>query len=147
MKCKDENKKMLQYLDGELNIPESLAFEQHLNECESCKSELNQLKLLYALIDEEKQEYTPNPFFANVVVAKISNAKNENLERSSLRRYITITSLAAAAVFFGIVIGTIFSNNSNSFDFSSTQSLEQLADDYMPEYESDPYQFINEINQ
>lgn len=147
MKCKDFNKMLILYLDGNIAPDYNEAFQEHLNTCSKCQNELSVLKTVYESIDAERKEYNHNHFFATRVLSRIQ-VRNQGVPRhESIQRYVSLTGLAVAAGVMGILIGTFFARTTSTFDSTSTQSWEQLADDYMPEYDSNPYQFVNENNQ
>jgi len=138
MNCNDYQKQIISYLDGELHQDLANDFENHLTGCNSCKIESEKLKMVYNLIDTEKLEFKTDPFMSARVLAKIEYKKSKYSESKISLRYITITSLAAAGIAIGIIIGSIYTSN-NSIDILSAQEWEQLADEYMPETDNNPY--------
>ena len=146
MNCQKYQKHIISYLDGELHQDLANEFEAHFKICEKCKKEMEGLKMAYNLIDIEKSEFEPNPFMSKRVLAKLNKS---DISTSSARyslQYLTIASLAAAGIAIGVLIGTLYSTNS-SVQTSTTQEWDQLADEYMPEVENNPYNMVTITNE
>lgn len=148
MTCQKYQKHILSYLDGELHQEQANEFENHLLSCENCKLELTKSKMVYNLIEAEKSEFKPDPFMSARVVAKITNKElHASLNTYSLR-YLAISSLAAAGMAIGVLIGTLYSSTTSLSENSTTsQEWDQLADEYMPEVENNPYNMVITTNQ
>jgi len=149
MNCKDYNKLFLSYLDGELHQDLVLDIKRHIEGCKSCATELEGLKKVYMIIEEEKSEFQPNPFLAAKVSAKIQNNNVHASQNSYSIRYLTIASLAAAGLVIGILIGTLYYSSSSTIQENSetAQVWDQLADDYMPEVDNNPYNVVINSNE
>ncbi len=152
MNCNNYKKHILSYLDGELHQDWSNDFEKHLTGCDSCKFEVEKLKMAYKLIDAEKSEFKTDPFMSTRVLATLNKT---DISTSSSRypfQYLTIASLAAAGIAIGILIGSLYSTNTSIPETTKVnQEWDQLADEYMPEVENNPYNTMvtttNEIPQ
>nr|HPI45011.1 hypothetical protein [Tenuifilaceae bacterium] len=106
---------------------------EHFNVCSNCSNELNRVKQLYGLIDEEKNEFSHNPYLSSKVLNRIKDDKEQESILLKPMRYALVASLSAAAVFVGIVMGSFLSNvNSNIAQSNSDESIELLADEYFP---------------
>jgi len=124
---------MLQFLDGELSAEKTSEMNEHFNVCSNCSNELNRVKQLYGLIDEEKNEFSHNPYLSSKVLNRIKDDKEQESILLKPMRYALVASLSAAAVFVGIVMGSFLSNvNSNIAQSNSDESIELLADEYFP---------------
>ncbi|HNV52298.1 MAG TPA: hypothetical protein PK784_03435 [Tenuifilaceae bacterium] len=133
MDCKNTKKLMLQFLDGELSAEKTSEMNEHFNVCSNCSNELNRVKQLYGLIDEEKNEFSHNPYLSSKVLNRIKDDKEQESILLKPMRYALVASLSAAAVFVGIVMGSFLSNvNSNIAQSNSDESIELLADEYFP---------------
>ena len=146
MSCKDYKKQIVSYLDGEL--PQDLAdmLNQHIKGCKSCSNALENLKNAYNTIESEKSEYIMNEFMSAKVLAKIKSNKLNYSANSVSLRYYAIASLAAAGIAIGIFIGSLYST-SNSAQVSTNQEWDQLAEEYMPEINNNPYELITITNE
>ena len=141
MNCKDTNKLMLQFLDGELSAEKTSEMNEHFNVCSNCSNELNRVKQLYGLIDEEKNEFLHNPYLSSKVLNRIKDDKEQESILLKPMRYALIASLSAAAVFVGIIMGSFFSNvNSNIAQSDTDESIELLADEYFPTSSNNIYE-------
>lgn len=146
MNCKDYKKHILSYLDGELHQDLAIDFRSHINNCDSCKLEIERLRLAYNLIDTEKSEFKSDPFMSTRVLAKINKTNLSYTTNKYSLRYLTIASLAAAGIAFGILIGTLYSTSTPE-STSINQEWDQLADEYMPEVENNPYNLVTTNNE
>jgi len=148
MNCKNYNKHFYQYLDGELPEGMAMQIEEHIKSCKSCEHALEMLKNVNKLIEEEKNEFKPDPFMSARIISKLTKSETHVIEPSYSLRYLTITSLAAAGIIIGIFIGSLFTSSNPIFeDSSTTTAYEQLADEYMPEVENNPYNLVTVENE
>lgn len=145
MNCKDTKRLMLQFLDGELSAEKTSEINEHLMVCSDCSGEINSIKQLYGLIEEEKKEFSYNPYLSSKVLERIKEDNEPKAILLSPMRYVLVASLSAAAVFVGIVLGSLFSNvNSNLAQSTSDESIELLADEYFPTSSNNIYDFQEE---
>lgn len=141
MNCKDTNKLMLQFLDDELSAEKTSEMNEHLMVCSECSNELSRVEQLYSLIEEEKNEFSHNPYLSSKVLNRIKDDKEQESILLKPMRYALIASLSAAAVFVGIIMGSFFSNvNSNVVQSDSDESIELLADEYFPTSSNNIYE-------
>lgn len=148
MSCKEYQKQIISLLDGKLHQELANELNSHLNGCESCREALDKLSNAYSLIELEKSEFKNNPFLSAKILAKIDNKRVSNSNAGASLRYLTIVSLAAAGIALGILIGTLYNKNT-SIDTTSTIKTwdQQLADEYMPEVENNPYKLVTITNE
>ncbi len=143
MNCKAIQKQILSYLDGELRGEMAINFEKHISNCKNCQIEIERFKRINSIIENEKKEFQANPFMSARILAKLSSKEVSIPKHKVTLRYLTISGLAAAGVTIGIIIGTIFSSvNSTTEIVSTDQEWEQLADEYMPEVDNNPYSMV-----
>lgn len=143
MNCKAIHKQILSYLDGELHGEMASNFEKHITDCKNCQNEVERLKAVNSFIADEKMEFKANPFMSARVLAKLSSKELSIPKHKVTLRYLTISSLAAAGVTIGIIIGSLFSSINTTSEIASTdQEWEQLADEYMPEVDNNPYNLV-----
>ncbi|NVO10109.1 MAG: zf-HC2 domain-containing protein [Bacteroidales bacterium] len=148
MSCKDYQKQIILLLDGKLHQKLANELNSHLNGCKSCREALEKLSKAYSLIELEKSEFKNNPFLSAKILAKIDNKRVSSSDAGVSLRYLTIVSLAAAGIALGILIGTLYNKN-RSIEASSTIQTwdQQLADEYMPEVENNPYKLVTITNE
>lgn len=142
MNCKGIKKQILSYLDGELHGEKAIDFKKHITECKNCQNEIERLKSINNIISGEKMEFRENPYMASRVLAKLGNKEASVPKPNMTLRYLTLSSLAAAGVTIGIIIGTLFSSVNSSIEITTDQEWEQLADEYMPEVDNNPYNMV-----
>lgn len=143
MKCGEFNKKIILYIDQELQEEVSRQFILHLDSCPDCKKKYDTIRSIYALAGDEINDYRGNPFFSQRVISRINTTLHPHPANESIK-YITISGLAIAAVLIGIVIGTFFVQTFNSTPVTSEGEWTLLTEEYLPEYDSNPYYYINE---
>jgi anti-sigma factor RsiW len=124
--------KLLSYLDGELDSATRTQLEDHLSSCHECRSSLSLLQRAYGIIDIDKKTLVTNPFLSARVWEKLQ------LENEVLRTplfplpKLAFTSIVAAGLALGIVLGSLVGNNNNFSSTAPTTEWDQLADDYFP---------------
>jgi predicted anti-sigma-YlaC factor YlaD len=141
MKCKEINTKFIEYLEKELNETQIQQFEGHISTCTNCKKAFNSFIRIYAEIEFEKNEFSPDPFLGQKIWSKIDvKEKSYNSPILSIRR-VAFTSIAAAGLFIGIIMGSLI----NSLILSSVndeieQSWTLLTEEYFPSEIYRPYE-------
>jgi anti-sigma factor RsiW len=144
MNCKEVNKNLISFLEGELNDAEQNSLQEHLNACSDCKKNLIQLEKIYSTIEIEKMEFNANPFMAQKIWDNMQSSESTfNAPVIPMRRS-TIITIAAAGIAFGVAIGSLL--NSTIFiqpNNTSEESWSQLADDYFPSDIYSPYEELN----
>lgn len=149
MNCKNYQKQIYKYLDGELPPDAAMQFELHIKSCKACELTLANLQAVNKLIEDEKNEFKPNPFITSRVISKLSNEESFSAEPRYTLRYLTIATLAAAGIAIGIMIGSLFASKTTLLENSSSSlAVDQLADEFMPEGDNNPYNYVvtdNEI--
>lgn len=147
MNCKNYNQQLYQYLEGDLSEALAMEIKKHIKECKVCEYDLIRLTQVTKLIDAEKSEFKFDPFMSARIITKLTKPEPLADQKYSLR-YLTITTLAAAGLIIGILIGSLFTSSSDLIDdTSSTAAYEQLADEYMPAVENNPYNLVTIENE
>jgi len=110
MRCKSVRKKLLEYFEGTLSRRDSIAVDNHVHECDSCRHEMEMFGRLSSLI--HKVDYPPTSIWDNFLDDLHERIDKEMaksfVEAQKNRAYITWgwTSAAIAAVVF--MIASIF---------------------------------------
>lgn len=146
MNCKMYQKHILSYLDGELHQKMANELNSHIQECKNCSDALAMLTKANSIIASEKSEFKADAFMAARILAKIKNKEVEYSSKAVSLRYYTVASLAAAGIAIGVLIGTLYSTNS-PIQTPTAQEWDQLADEYMPEVENNPYNMVTTTNE
>ena len=113
MNCELCQKELEAYCDGKLPGNIRIQVESHLNECAKCAVSYQSIVLINQVISEEK-ELKPNPFLSTRIMAEIENREHEQSESTSvitrIIRPVFITASMAAAIFAGVILGNLGSN-------------------------------------
>jgi hypothetical protein len=113
MNCKDIEKLLVLYHDGELDQAQREEIESHLAECPRCRARLAELAALDELIVDGEAERVPDPgkhywySFSKRVTRKLTNRKESIIPRRHTHplKFRIIPYLSAAvAVFLALVI-------------------------------------------
>jgi|GEM_PF-1138370 len=108
--CNEVRELILLYIDGELDDRELQEFESHIDDCDECKKELNEIKTVIDMCrDIDEVELPEN--FRDELHEKLVQAKNEQDGKSKIirlrNRYIRIFSAVAAGLLL-VVFGKGF---------------------------------------
>jgi anti-sigma factor RsiW len=125
MKCKDIQKRLSAYQDGELGPRERDLIAGHLKECQSCQGELAKLERAWRVL-EGLPEIQPEPDFYRQVVRKI-NGSCEPRRFPWLKEVFQLFSPMAACTLLviGLLVGTFAGNylaGSGLISFQSPQA-------------------------
>lgn len=143
MNCKLYQKQLVKYLDGELPSELAMQLQEHISKCSTCSNMLEQLQSIDKAVEDEKNGFIQNPLLTQRVMINLNKVAIDPDESRFSIRYITIATLAAAGLAIGILIGTLFTSSTSSLNDSSSASVyEQLADEYIPEVDNNPYNQI-----
>jgi anti-sigma factor RsiW len=147
MKCKDVNRMLYSFLDGELNEDMHRKVQQHVSTCTKCIETISHLREINSVIEAEKASVELNTFFAQKVVDRLQSKSNQASAPIIPLRRITVVSIAAAGIFLGVLIGSmanayLISKPSDGFDYQWSQ----LADDYFPNEPYSPYDELSDNN-
>ncbi|RLE07661.1 hypothetical protein DRZ78_02600 [Candidatus Aerophobetes bacterium] len=134
MKCKKIRKKLVAYLDGELEKKQRLLIEEHLLRCAECKKEVDLLsKTLYLLKDQQRLK--PSEDFEANLWEKIYSKERQVLPHFLRRRaYLILPAAVAAALIIGVVIGNLlgkvisFQNVNLEEEYLSSIGLDNFQD-------------------
>jgi predicted anti-sigma-YlaC factor YlaD len=110
MNCQLCQKNLEAYQEGRLPSDMMTQVESHINTCDSCKRIYN-IQLLAEKVISTEKEMDPDPFLITRVMAQIENLESESYRSGSLTSRILRPALIsvslAAAVFLGILLGTL----------------------------------------
>jgi anti-sigma factor RsiW len=112
MNCKEEEAKqrIVQYLDNELSDQERAETEEHLSQCNGCRSFLSELRQTWDLLDLYYGIEPTESFAANT----LAQVREEKRGARRLRILKTAAILAAACLLIALVIHYLPSQNSGS---------------------------------
>jgi predicted anti-sigma-YlaC factor YlaD len=143
MNCKEVNKNLLSFLDGELNEAQNTSIKLHIEKCHNCATVFQQIRELYTTIEIEKEQFEPNPFLAQKVWSKVHSHSSTIASPIIPFRRLTVVSIAAAGIFLGVAIGSLFNIIIPTQSIGNEQEWSQLADDYFPNEIFTPYENLD----
>src|SRR3954453_21342538 len=97
---------MHDFLDEDIETKDELLLNEHLKNCKECEVLFNELKKTIALIKGTSNMRAPADFTANVIARLPKEKKKVGLERWLKNHPL----LAAASLFFVLMIGSLFSS-------------------------------------
>jgi len=124
MKCKDIQKRLSAYQDGELKPKDQERVAKHLRDCQACQAESARLERVWQAL-EGLPEIHPDPDFYGQVIKKI----NEPYERRPLTGFQWVSQIFSASLagctllIAGVLIGSFLGNflaGSEIFPFQPT---------------------------
>jgi predicted anti-sigma-YlaC factor YlaD len=147
MECRHIHKKLIFYLEKELNVSEAAAFSTHLENCGSCRLLAEKLANSLQLLSTDKLIQT-NPFFVSRVMAKLENQAKEAIGWNWLRKpqfafqAILYVLTIAISLLAGIYLGSgtkepvsfTLNNNAENSDY------QLFADSYNYQFNKNTYQ-------
>ena len=113
MKCEIVHKKLILYLNGELNSFENEAVNTHLQNCENCCNLHIELETTLNLI-KKKKTLEPNPFLYKRVKQELDSLENEkdravfNSVYKKALQPILLSFLMVTGIYLGIILGDTF---------------------------------------
>ncbi len=141
MKCKEIHNKIIFYLENDLSKEERKHFEDHLQNCNSCKELLHEMQQTLLVIDTEKH-INPNPFVITRIHSKLESLEDKRLAALPQVKLTSTFRVAAAiavlliAGFSGVVLGNKYV--SNKLVTTDATEYKYLAEQYFPgTYESE----------
>ena len=133
MDCRTINDKISQYLDKELDETQTRQLEEHITTCAHCKKTVDAWVKLYGVLEVEKSEYAANPFLTQRILHRINARRNAEYPSTLTIRRIVVSSLAAAGIFIGVIIGTLFNNSLlTSSNDENDQPWAMVSEEYFP---------------
>ena len=139
MKCKDVEKVLIFYLDGELPEEKRLLVLQHINQCAGCAAKLHFLEESFQVIDSEKLVEV-NPFLYTRIKARM-----EKQPEPVIRRWVLVplaaVSVLAAGLFMGVLVGKL-TQSQPRLPSSAGYQVSALFDD--TQMESTAYKLMND---
>lgn len=128
MNCKDFEKNMIDFIEGALSKTMQIEMQEHIDNCDHCKSVFQDVKSTYSLLhNEDKPEM--KPFFITRLEQRIENEKESAIPVISLK-WIYSTA-AAAIIVIGLVLGITIGKNISPAQFADNYSNDsEIQSDY-----------------
>ncbi len=111
MKCKDIQKRLSAYQDGEITSKEREIIARHLRDCRACQVEFARLERVWQAL-EGLPEMQPEPDFYGQVIKKIHEPYDYRPLTGFqwLRQFVASPWVASTLVIAGILIGSFLGN-------------------------------------
>jgi len=129
MNCKEVNKNLIFYVEGELQPEKETELQEHLKDCHDCNVLFLNLKETLAIITQEKAA-KPNPFLFTRIQEEINNLEEPrkvfvlNSNFIKILQPVTLSLLLVLGVVFGISMG-------NSIQYQTPgQSMVYQSDEF-----------------
>lgn len=139
MKCSEIQKKLIFYIEKELEKNSTMEIESHISKCKKCNSIFNEMNKTYSILNNVEQ-LNPNPFFYTRLSEKIKEIENKRIFHPSFIKIlqpIVVSFVLIVSVVLGIVIGNEFSQNSNIFENITETEIQVYSDNF----------YLNEIDE
>ncbi|WP_144555640.1 anti-sigma factor [Bacillus sp. X1(2014)] len=108
---------MHEYLDEEITPEHERTLREHLQSCKDCESLFNELKKTIAFVKSVSYMQAPDDFTANVL-ARLPKEKKKIWMQRWVKNH---PMLAAASLFFILMMGSLFSTWNEDREFSVTK--------------------------
>lgn len=146
MKCDKASELISLYIDKELNRQDEQLLMEHLSECDDCRNEYEQLKVMVEELNNIPLVELPNGYHSELILkienTKVDNAENisyfkpkENNQNNNKKTNWKKYSAIAAALFILVVVGSGLGGNSKrgtkeqSADQKYSESAAPAAED------------------
>jgi anti-sigma factor RsiW len=115
MKCSEQIIELMhEFLDEEIELEKEQILRDHLQNCKDCETLFNELKKTIAFVKSTSFLQAPPNFTANVLANLPKEKKKIGIERWLKNHPL----LAAASLFFILMLGSLFSTWNQDRDFS-----------------------------
>ena len=129
MNCKEINKNLIFYIEGELQSEKEMEVQKHLKNCHDCNALFINLKETLAIITKEKAT-KPNPFLFTRIQEDICNLKEPGKifflppAFTRILQTVAFSLLLIMGVVFGISVGNSLQNQ------TPRQSIVHQSDEF-----------------
>ena len=115
MKHKSIHNDLIFYLEGELSSERNREISEHLSTCSECRQFAEVLKASFSIIEKEKNP-EQNPFFYQVLKAKIENRKpvEKIFGIQRILQPVLFTAILIVGIGFGVIMGSKITGNKTS---------------------------------
>lgn len=108
MKCKRIRRKLVAYLDGELEEKQKLSIKEHLTKCRECKKEADLLNKSFYLLKDQQRLKPSQGFEASLWERIHSSEEKQLLPQAIFGRFsrLILPAAVAATLIIGVVVGS-----------------------------------------
>ncbi len=107
MKCKRLRRKLVAYLDGELEEKQKLSIKEHLTKCRECKKEADLLNKSFCLLKDQQRLKPSQGFEASLRERIYSTEEKQLLPQAIFGRLVhaALPAAVAAVLIIGVLVG------------------------------------------
>ncbi len=136
--CEEIRDNISLYIDNELDEKSVTEFEQHIDECENCKKELDEIKtVVEACLSTSDEEDLPEGFYDNLhekLVLEKAKMTGKNKVIRVFGKYAGIFSSAAAVLLIAFLVYGVWNNQGKSGITMKDEAPADLSNNYAGSY-------------
>jgi hypothetical protein len=144
MNCDDYKKLMIDFFDSGLSQKENELLNKHLEECNSCKSEFEELKKLFVTLEKENQIFLieSEKYIQSIDVDEVISKKKKKWYEFQFKPSfaVALIVLISLAIYFSLI--NINSLNDKNIT-SEESSTETTSTDFVSSYLNQDYIYEN----
>lgn len=151
MNCKNFKNNIFLHLEGGLTGSESVAFNNHLNECQKCNELYQNISSTISLFPE-RENINVDMYFYTRLKQRMENKLSKNVFGIFTRRILQ-PLIVSSFVIIGIIIGNYIGNHyiisytNNNEDIRNVNVKAYAEENYIVELNNDNYEVLLTSNQ
>lgn len=110
MNCKAYNEHIMKYMDKVITAAEQIELDKHLQECDACSLEFNELKSIVNVLEEESSVEPPEDF-EDIVMKKINVLQIYNKKQREKRLLASYFVASIAFTVISLLLAVLFREN------------------------------------
>lgn len=120
MNCNEFNEKISLYIDNQLNDMQKKEFEQHLNSCDKCKNDYNQMVQILEFARDCEQEELPSNYKATLR-EKLEECQRSNVKKKRIN-WKKYSAIAAGLLVIVTSVSLLSSSDMKQYDEAENKS-------------------------
>ena len=144
MNCDDYKKLMIDFFDSGLSQKENELLNKHLEECNSCKSEFEELKKLFVALEKENQIFLieSEKYIQSIDVDEVISKKKKKWYEFQFKPSfaVALIVLISLAIYFSLINVNSLNDKNITSEESSTETT---STDFVSSYLNQDYIYEN----
>jgi len=144
MNCDDYKKLMIDFFDSGLSQKENQLLNKHLEECNSCKSEFEELKKLFVALEKENQIFLieSEKYIQSIDVDEVISKKKKKWYEFQFKPSfaVALIVLISLAIYFSLINVNSLNDKNITSEESSTETT---STDFVSSYLNQDYIYEN----
>jgi hypothetical protein len=144
MNCDDYKKLMIDFFDSGLSQKENELLNKHLEECNSCKSEFEELKKLFVTLEKENQIFLieSEKYIQSIDVDEVISKKKKKWYEFQFKPSfaVALIVLISLAIYFSLINVNSLNDKNITSEESSTETT---STDFVSSYLNQDYIYEN----